>query len=255
VCSSDLGGVATIGMQHSANVTANVIERFKSEQTFLMTAGNVTVPVRTMMIGDHHVYNCMMATAIGLAEGIDLATIARGLEAVQHVPGRLERIECGQPFGVYVDFAHTPDALAVSLSTLREVTAGRLYCVFGAGGNRDRQKRPAMGQTVEALADVAIVTSDNPRFEDANVIGADILSGFQRAGDARWIPDRIEAIHYALSLAGPDDCVLVAGRGHEQYQIIGNDRLPLDDRDVVRRWLYNLEPAAHYGALMSVGNS
>src|SRR4029079_8607114 len=113
---------------------------------------------------------------------------------------------------VFVDFAHTADALAASLSVLREVTPGRVLCVFGAGGNRDAEKRPLMGRAVEAHADVAIVTTDNPRFEDPRSIGAEILSGFERAGEARWVCDRTEAIEYALSLARPDDTVLVAGK-------------------------------------------
>lgn len=249
------GRVLTIGMHSSADVTATMFERFKSEQTFLLSAGNITVPVRTAMIGDHHVYNCLMAAAVGLAEGVDLVSIVRGLEAVGHVPGRLERIECGQPFGVYVDYAHTPDALAVSLETLSEVTPGRLICVFGAGGNRDTAKRPLMGQVVESLADVAVVTSDNPRDEDPQAIGDHVLTGFERPGDVHWIADRTEAIHYALSLAEPDDCVLVAGRGHEAFQQVGSERLPLDDRDVTRRYLYNLAPSSPYGALQSVSNS
>jgi UDP-N-acetylmuramoyl-L-alanyl-D-glutamate--2,6-diaminopimelate ligase len=207
------------------------------------------------MIGDHHIHNCLAAAAVGLAEGIDLPTIARGLEAVRHVPGRLERIECGQPFGVFVDFAHTPDALAAALAALREVTVGKLLCVFGAGGNRDAQKRPLMGSVVERHADLAIVTTDNPRFEDPQAIAADVLAGFEHGDAARWVPERAEAIGYALSLAGPDDVVLVAGRGHETHQIVAGARIPLDDREVARRWLYNLTPASPYGALVSVANS
>jgi UDP-N-acetylmuramoyl-L-alanyl-D-glutamate--2,6-diaminopimelate ligase len=249
------GRVISVGMQSPADVSATLLERFKSEQTFLLTVGTVSVPVRTAMIGDHHIYNCLMATALGLAEGIELNTIVRGLESVTRVSGRLERIECGQPFGVYVDYAHTPDALRVSLETLRQVTPGRIICVFGAGGNRDTAKRPLMGRAVEQLADVAVVTTDNPRFEEPKSIGAQIISGFTCGGDARWIADRTEAIHYALWLAGPDDCVLVAGRGHEPFQQIGHQRVALDDADVVRRYLYNLAPSSPYSALASVSNS
>ncbi|HEX3727547.1 MAG TPA: UDP-N-acetylmuramoyl-L-alanyl-D-glutamate--2,6-diaminopimelate ligase, partial [Pirellulales bacterium] len=172
------GRVLSIAIEGHADLTAALIERLKSEQTFLLTAGNVSLPVRTAMIGDHHIYNCLMAAAVGVAEGIDLTTIVRGLESIGHLPGRLERIECGQPFGVFVDFAHTSQALEASLETLREVTSGRLICVFGAGGNRDVQKRPLMGQVVESLSDVAIVTSDNPRLEDPRAIAADVLAGF-----------------------------------------------------------------------------
>ena len=134
------GPVLTVGQAQPAELTATVIERFTSEQTFLLTAGERSVPVRTQMIGDHHVSNCLVAAAVGLAYGIDLATVVRGLESVTAVSGRLERIECGQPFGVFVDYAHTPDALATVLDALRDVTPGRLTCVFGAGGDRDRQK-------------------------------------------------------------------------------------------------------------------
>jgi UDP-N-acetylmuramoyl-L-alanyl-D-glutamate--2,6-diaminopimelate ligase len=248
-------GVLTVGMNAAANVTAQLLERSKSEQTFLLFAGEMTACVRTAMIGDHHIQNALVAAAVGLAEGIDLPTIARGIENVTRVPGRLERIECGQPFGVYVDYAHTPDALALALDTLREVTAGRLICVFGAGGNRDDAKRPLMGRAVEERADVAIVTTDNPRYEDPRSIAAQVMSGFQLPGAARYVPQRAEAIHYALSLAGADDCVLIAGRGHEAFQTVGDQRLALDDREVARRYLYNLEPASPYGALASVSNS
>jgi UDP-N-acetylmuramoyl-L-alanyl-D-glutamate--2,6-diaminopimelate ligase len=246
--------VLSFGLQRPADITATLVERFKSEQTFLLTAGDAVVPVRTAIIGDHHIQNCLAATAVALAEGIDLAAIAGGLEAVRCVPGRLERIECGQPFGVFVDFAHTADALTSVLAALRQVTAGKLLCVFGAGGNRDAQKRPRMGRAVEDLADVAIVTTDNPRREQPSAIAAEILAGMQRPTDARWVPDRREAIHYALGLAGPDDVVLIAGRGHETHQIVGDERIALDDRGVARRWLYNRKPGSPYGALMSVAN-
>jgi UDP-N-acetylmuramoyl-L-alanyl-D-glutamate--2,6-diaminopimelate ligase len=249
------GGVLSVAMHRGANITAQLLERSKSEQTFLISAGQMTAVVRTAMIGDHHISNCLMATAVGLAEGIELETIVAGLENVHRVPGRLERIECGQPFGVYVDYAHTPDALAVSLDTLRAVTPGRLICVFGAGGNRDSEKRPLMGRAVAERAQVAIVTTDNARYEDPQSIAADVIAGFDRPEDARYLPDRAEAIHYALSLASADDCVLIAGRGHETHQIIGGALHPFDDGEVARRFLYNLEPASLYGALASVANS
>jgi UDP-N-acetylmuramoyl-L-alanyl-D-glutamate--2,6-diaminopimelate ligase len=249
------GGVLSVALHNNANITAQLLDRVKSEQNFLLSAGGMSAVVRTAMIGDHHIYNCLMAAAMALAEGIDLMTIVAGLESVERVSGRLERIECGQPFGVFVDYAHTPDALAASLATLRPVTAGRLICVFGAGGNRDVNKRPLMGRAVEAAADVAIVTTDNPRHEDPQTIAAEIISGFGEPERARYLPDRAAAIHYALSLAGPDDVVLVAGRGHETYQTVGHQRVRFDDRDVARRYLYNLEPESRYGALAGVSNS
>lgn len=236
------GPVLTVGMRSAAEIMASIAEQYASEQTMLLTAGSETVAVRTRMIGRHHVYNCLSAAAIGLAYGIDLITVARGLEAVEHLPGRLERIECGQPFGVFVDFAHTPDALAGSLAALREVIEGRLICVFGAGGDRDREKRPLMGRAVEAGADVVVLTSDNPRTEDPQEILSDLLGGFQRPAEAEIIPDRAEAIGFALAEARPGDSVLIAGKGHETCQIIGNERIPFDDRAVARRWLYRHQP-------------
>ncbi len=238
------GPVLTVGMESSAELTAVEIERFVSEHTFLLTAGSETIPVRTKMIGTHHVYNCLVAAAVGLAYGIDLPTIVRGLENLEHVPGRLERIECGQPFGVFVDFAHTPDALSGSLSTLREVVEGRIFCVFGAGGDRDQEKRPLMGRAVEQAADVAILTSDNPRNEPAEQIVRGMLDGFHQPSNARVMLDRAEAIGWALGQAKPGDCVLIAGKGHENYQIIGDRRIPFDDRDVAKSWLYEYQPYA-----------
>lgn len=249
----------TVGIHRDAQISATVIERLRSEQTFLLTAGSETVSVRTRMIGDHHVYNCLVATAIGLGYGIDLVTIVRGLEAVGHVPGRLERLECGQSFGVFVDYAHTPDALATVLDTLVEVTEGRVICVFGAGGDRDRAKRPSMGKAVEERAHHAIVTTDNPRSESPGAIARDILKGCQRPERIKVIADRAAAIEHALSMARPGDSVLIAGKGHEDYQIIGRQKHPFDDREVARRWLYNLAPnwpAEWSGSdYMRIGNS
>ena len=186
------------------------------------------------MIGTHHIYNCLTAAAVGLTYGLELPQIVRSLEAAAHVPGRLERIECGQPFSVFVDFAHTPDALKKCLQTLRAVTAGRVICVFGAGGERDRSKRPLMGQIAEKNADLAVVTSDNPRREDPMSILIDILKGFSNAETAEIIPDRGEAIRHALQIARPGDCVLIAGKGHERFQIIGDEQIEFDDREVAK---------------------
>jgi UDP-N-acetylmuramoyl-L-alanyl-D-glutamate--2,6-diaminopimelate ligase len=232
------GPALTVGIHRPAEITAAPYELLPSEQTFLLTAGSETVPVRTRMIGIHHIYNCLTATAVGLTYGLDLPTVVRGLEAVDYVPGRLQRIECGQPFSVFVDYAHTPDALAGALRALRKAISGRLICVFGAGGDRDRQKRPLMGQAAEKLADYNVLTSDNPRNEDPHDIIAEIRDGFQQPAAADVIIDRTEAIHWALSQAQPGDCVLIAGKGHEDYQVIGNERIALDDRQIAEDWLY-----------------
>jgi len=259
------GPVLTVSLNDSEatdnvpSLTAQVVERYRSEQTFLLSAGSVTLPVRTTLIGDHNVYNCLQAAAIGLAYGLDLATVVRGLEAVDRVSGRLERLECGQTYGVFVDYAHTPHALASVLDSLRRVTEGRLICVFGAGGQRDRKKRPMMGRAVADRADLAIITTDNPRHEDPEGIATDILSGIRDQSGVELIPDRTRAIERALSQAGPGDCVLLAGKGHEEYQVIDGENVPFDDREVARRWLYNLSSPTGVswldGAWMTVGNS
>jgi UDP-N-acetylmuramoyl-L-alanyl-D-glutamate--2,6-diaminopimelate ligase len=234
------GPLLSVGMDNEAELTASVIERLRSEQTFLLTAGRDTAPVRTPLVGDHNVMNCLSAVAIGLAYGVDLETAVRGIESVERVSGRLERIECGQPFGVFVDYAHTPHALTAALDALRPVTEGKLICLFGAGGQRDRAKRPLMGRAVESRADLLIITTDNPREEDPETIVAGILAGVRNRAAVEVISDRAAAIHRALSLAAPGDTVLLAGKGHEEYQLIGQERRMFDDREVARRWLYNL---------------
>ncbi len=239
------GAVLTIGIENQAELTASIVDRHVSEQTFLLHAGADTVPVRTRIIGDGHVYNCLMAAAVGLLYGFDLKDIVRGLEQLDKIPGRMDRVECGQPFGVFVDYAHTPDALASVLGSLRAVTSGRLICVFGGGGDRDRQKRPLMAKAVEEVADLAVVTDDNPRGEDPAKIRREITRGFERFDAVVTKADRAEAIHWALGQAEAGDCVLIAGKGHEDYQVIGSSRHWFDDREIARRWLYQHVAPTH----------
>jgi UDP-N-acetylmuramoyl-L-alanyl-D-glutamate--2,6-diaminopimelate ligase len=182
--------------------------------------------------------NLLGAVAAGVALGLDDAAIARALGAVGTVPGRFEQVRAGQPFLVVVDYAHTPDALERVLTTARKLTSGRLGVVFGCGGDRDRGKRPIMGEIAARLADRAWITSDNPRSEPPGAIIDEIVAGVRRVpgGDTRWSADadRRGAIAAALGWAEPADTVVIAGKGHETYQIIGADVLPFDDRDVVR---------------------
>ncbi len=193
------------------------------------------VPVATRLFGRHNLRNILAAAGAAHALGVAPADIARGIESVTQVRGRLQRVPLDAPFSVFVDYAHTPDALSNVLAILRELTAGRLICVFGCGGDRDRRKRPLMAQAVGTVADVAIVTSDNPRSEDPADIIADTLAGFPPDAEPhkRTCVDRREAIGLALDLAAPGDVVLIAGKGHEDYQIIGTQRLPFDDVAVV----------------------
>ncbi len=232
--------VLTVGLNSPAELTATVVERHLGEQTFLLTAGTETVPLRSKMIGDHHVVNCLSAAALGLVYGIDLPTVVRGIESAGQVPGHMESICCGQSFGVVVDHAQTNEGLAAALRALREVTEGRLICVFGAGGDRDRGKRPLMGRCAERMADQTIVTSDNPRSEDPESIAKQILAGFDSPARAQVVLDRAEAIQRALTMAAEGDCVLIAGRGHENYQAVGREHYFFDDRQLTRQLLYQM---------------
>jgi UDP-N-acetylmuramoyl-L-alanyl-D-glutamate--2,6-diaminopimelate ligase len=192
--------------------------------------------VELALSGRHNVHNCLAAFATGLALAIPVERIVKGLESIARVPGRYELVDLGQPFSVIVDYAHTPDALRVVLTSAGDLASGRLLCVFGCGGDRDREKRPIMGRIASEHADWSFVTSDNPRTEDPSRVIEDIVSGIE---GTNWsvIPDRRQAIGEALRTARPGDVVVVAGKGHEDYQIIGHQRFPFDDRLVVREVL------------------
>lgn len=232
--------VMTVSMAGEGELTATVVERHKSEQTFLLTAGADTIAVRTPLVGDHHVYQCLSAAAAGLLGGIDLPTIVRGIESVKTMPGRMERIECGQPFGTFVDAARTPEALSTTLRALRRVTTSRLICVFGAPGGRDEQLRPLLGSAAERNSDLMVITSDNPASEPPLQIAHDILDGCRRPGSPHILPERARAIQWALHEAEEGDTVLIAGKGCDKGQRIGDQVYPFDDREVARYCLHQL---------------
>ncbi len=190
--------------------------------------------------GRFNVENALAAAAAARAFGISADAIKRGIEAVDRVPGRFDPVDEGQPFTVLVDYAHTPAALETVLEAARELGRGRVICVFGAGGDRDRAKRPLMGQVVNELADVALVTSDNPRSEDPAAIAAEIVSGL----DLEVELDRRRAIEQALEWARDGDVVVIAGKGHEQGQEVAGRKLPFDDREVAREVLRRLKALA-----------
>jgi UDP-N-acetylmuramoyl-L-alanyl-D-glutamate--2,6-diaminopimelate ligase len=193
--------------------------------------------VELKLPGRFNVENALAAAAAARSLGICEAAIKQGIEAVDRVPGRFERVDEGQPFTVLVDYAHTPGALATALEAARELArGGRLICVFGAGGDRDRAKRPLMGQVVAELADVSLVTSDNPRSEDQAAIAAEVVDRL----DLEVELDRRRAIERALESARPGDVVVIAGKGHEQGQEIAGRKLPFDDREVAREALRRL---------------
>jgi UDP-N-acetylmuramoyl-L-alanyl-D-glutamate--2,6-diaminopimelate ligase len=193
-------------------------------------------PVRLKLAGRHNLSNLLAAFATGKALGWSPELMAAGAESLLAVPGRLEPVDAGQPYRVFVDYAHTPDALRRVLSTVKESTTGRLIVVFGCGGDRDRGKRPLMGEAVVQLADVSIVTSDNPRGEAPQAIIDEIVRGMD-AAEKVVEPDRREAIRLALEQAKPGDSVVVAGKGHEDYQLVGTERRHFDDREAVRELL------------------
>ena len=193
--------------------------------------------VNLKLPGRFNIENALAAAAAARALGIGEEAIKQGIEAVDRVPGRFEQVDEGQPFTVFVDYAHTPRALETALEAARELgRGGRVICVFGAGGDRDRAKRPLMGQVVAELADLSLVTSDNPRSEDPAAIAAEVVDGL----DLEVELDRRRAIERALETARPGDIVVIAGKGHEQGQEIGGRKLPFDDRDVAREALRRL---------------
>lgn len=213
------------------------------ESTLAGTMMQVETPagafaVQSPLVGRFNVYNLLGAIVVAVTEKTSVAAIQAGIAAMPQVPGRLERVETRGGPAVFVDYAHSPDALTNVLQTLRPLTKGRLITVFGCGGDRDRSKRPLMGEAVARLSDLVVVTSDNPRTEDPHAILAEILPGVERGGAGSVLQDvdRRRAIQQALQTAQPDDVVLIAGKGHEDYQIIGTTRQHFDDRDVVREY-------------------
>lgn len=232
--------VRTYGCEQLADLTAENIRYHAGGSDFQLRCGLDVVEVHTPLIGAHNVSNALAAAAAALHFDVPLNEIAEGIAALAAVPGRLERVNSGQPFEVYVDYAHTHDALQRSIAAVRQVTSGRIICVFGAGGNRDRSKRPLLGRAA-GKADFAVVTSDNPRHEPPQDIIDEILVGCRDAEVSLYVEsDRRAAIEWAIENAQPGDAVLVAGKGHETVQIVGDDRRPFDDGRICRDALAQL---------------
>ena len=228
----------TYGVHAGADVVARDVQIGLDGTRFVAATADGAIAVQLPHLGDYTVYNALAAFAAALALGIDPATIARGLAAAPAIPGRFELVDCGQPFRVAVDYAHKPDALDRLLRSGRALGPRRVITVFGCGGDRDRGKRPLMGEIAARLSDLVIVTSDNPRSEDPEGIIAEILAGVQRvpggASRVRSDPDRRRAIGAAVDAADPGDLVLIAGKGHETYQLFAGRRIHFDDREVAR---------------------
>ena len=191
------------------------------------------------LTGEFNLYNVMSAVCAALAEGVPLPVMERVLNEFAGVPGRFQLVDAGQPFTVIVDYAHTPDGLENVLRTARKITQGRLHVVFGCGGDRDNKKRPIMGEVCLRLADDVVVTSDNPRSEDPEKIIDMIMVALRNVPAGKTVTrlaDRKEAIHYALAHAASGDVVLIAGKGHENYQILNTGTIHFDDREVVQEY-------------------
>jgi len=229
------------GLSAAADVFGRIERLEARSSTFELVHAGREVSVRTPLVGRHNVYNCLAAGSAAIALGADVADVADALADVPYVPGRLQRVGAEAPFDVLVDYAHTDDALQNVLSALRPVVGGQLILMFGCGGDRDRTKRPRMAAVAEQWADRVVVTSDNPRTEDPQAIIDEILAGLTDRGRAKATvePDRRDAIAAALEMAGAGDAVLIAGKGHENYQVVGARRIYFDDvqvaADLLRR--------------------
>jgi UDP-N-acetylmuramoyl-L-alanyl-D-glutamate--2,6-diaminopimelate ligase len=222
----------TYGLQKAARLRATKIELTPEGSRFVVETPERKFALRLPLIGRHNIYNALAAVGAGMALNIDVVKIQAALNALPPVPGRLEAVKCGQPFGVFVDYAHTDDALKNVLTTLREITPGRVLLAFGCGGNRDSGKRAKMGKVAAELADFAIITSDNPRKEDPAKIAAQIEEGYRSIRTDSYVVelDRSRAIQQILVKAEPGDTVLLAGKGHETYQEFEDTVVPFDDR-------------------------
>ncbi|HPW56598.1 MAG TPA: UDP-N-acetylmuramoyl-L-alanyl-D-glutamate--2,6-diaminopimelate ligase [Thermoanaerobaculaceae bacterium] len=229
-------GDVRFGFGPDANLTAVAIEADILGLRFTLETPTGRAPVSMRLVGRHNLANGLAAAGVGLALDWPLEAIAAGLGQARPLPGRLEPVDVGGRRSVFVDYAHTPDALEKVLMALRELRPTRLIVVFGCGGDKDPGKRPLMGEIAGALADVPIVTSDNPRSEDPSAIIDAVLVGVRRSANPHVlaIPDRREAIVAALAMAGEGDAVLIAGKGHETEQIFADHRTPFDDREVAR---------------------
>jgi len=235
------GDVITFGMNGRADVVGSEVKVGASGVSLVITYRGRSERAKAPVGGHFNAYNCLAAAAACLGLGTGLDAVVKGLAATPRVPGRFESIDCGQAFGVLVDYAHTPDGLENVLKTTRELTRNRLIVVFGCGGNRDRGKRPIMGRIASELADTAIITSDNPRKEDPNAIIRDILEGVPLDARPEVVADRRQAIERAVMQAAEGDLVVIAGKGHEDYQIFADRTIHFDDREVAREVLRDRE--------------
>ena len=220
--------------RNDADLVAKDVRLSASGVRFAAMSGGQLALTRLGIPGMFSVYNALAVIAAGLGLGIPLADCAEAMDSAKGVKGRMELVPSDGDYAILIDYAHKPDALEKVLKTLRPVTRGRLIAVFGCGGDRDRGKRPIMGRIAAELADLCVVTSDNPRTEEPMAIIEDILAGMKNTATAvQVIEDRTKAIAWAIDKAGPGDVILLAGKGHEDYQIVGKEKHHMDEREIV----------------------
>ncbi len=229
--------VISYGIASVADVQAKELKFTMGGTTLILNNGHGELPFTSPLIGKFNVYNVLAAYSAGLALGIPREQIIQGIKSMKNVRGRFERITSPAGWTAIIDYAHTPDALENCLKTIHDIlptqNRGRIITVFGAGGDRDKTKRPLMGRIAGDYSDIVIVTSDNPRSEDPDRIIDDIIRGVTRHASVLKEPDRRTAIERAISCAQPNDIILVAGKGHEDYQILGQKKIHFSDREVV----------------------
>jgi len=235
--------VVTYGLSGRADIRARNVKNLDRGSSFEVEGDFGSISLNIKLAGRFNVYNALAAFAVGLLDGFDPRFVADTLAGIDSVPGRFELIDRGQDFTVVVDYAHTPDGLENILKSARAITKGRLIVVFGCGGDRDRTKRPVMGEIAGRYCELPIVTSDNPRTEDPLVIIEDVVAGLKKIltpDRYRVIPDRREAIREAIREAKKGDTVVLAGKGHENYQIIGRRKMHFDDHEEAEKLLESL---------------
>ncbi len=232
----------TYGLASSAHLKPHAVHHGLDGIRFVLPTSEGPLTLSSTLVGRHNIYNLLAGIGIAQALGVDAAAIRQGVAHLRKVPGRLERVACGQDVTVFVDYAHTPAALEQVLRLVRADTAGRLIAVFGCGGDRDPGKRPLMGQAATAISDYTIITSDNPRTEEPQRIIDDIVAGLT-VPSSRYtaILDRRQAIEQAVAMSRAQDTIVIAGKGHEDYQIIGRQRCHFDDREVTRAAFHRIK--------------
>ncbi|MFH0763772.1 MAG: UDP-N-acetylmuramoyl-L-alanyl-D-glutamate--2,6-diaminopimelate ligase [Candidatus Omnitrophota bacterium] len=246
--------IISYGIKEDALIMARDIRLTLDGTGFVITTPEGPIEINTKLIGMHNVSNILAAVAAAFILNIDLDVIKNGVETTKSVPGRLEPLDAGQPYKIFVDYAHTEDALNKILSLLKGIAGNKIITVFGCGGNRDKTKRPLMGKAACRFSDHVIITSDNPRFEDPLEIISEIERGVKWSfSNYGIIPDRRDAIAKALATASKGDIVVIAGKGHENYQIIGDKVMPFNDReaalDILRKKGYGPRALLKAGAV------